>query len=358
MLLLELARTMDRSALHLEVAYVLPHKKALVEGLRDAGVHVHLLGNGRPGSWLRPLRQLLVNGSYDIVHSHAPVIGSAARMLAPRGTVLAHTEHNVWGRYRLPTRWANALTIHRNVVVWAVSRGVADSIRPWVRARSGPRVEVMLHGIAPESIARGGDARHEARRRLGLPEDHCVIGTVGNLAPKKDHEMMLRAFREFLRLYPDAHLVIVGTGPRETQLRGYAESLGLSGHVLFTGMREDVPELLAGFDLFAMSSQHEGLSIALVEALAAGLPVVATRVGGIPELITHEEHGLLVPAHDHRGLADALHRVARDATLRRQLSEAGILRASEFGIQDAANTLSREYERLSNSYRQGMVSTA
>jgi glycosyltransferase involved in cell wall biosynthesis len=358
MLLLELARTMDPAAVHLEVAYVLPHKNALVTALRDAGVVVHLLGDGRPVSWLLPLRRLLATGRYDVVHTHAPVIASAARILASGGTVLAHTEHNVWGRYRLPTRWANALTIHRNTVVWAVSRGVASSIRPWIGGSSRTRVEVMLHGIAPSSIAHGPEARTEARRRLDLPTDAYVVGTVGNLTLKKDHETLLRAFRSFASRHHEAHLVIIGTGPRAAQLQAYAASLGLAPRVHFTGMREDVPELLAGFDVFAMSSLHEGLSIALVEALAAGLPIVATRVGGIPELVIDGEHGLLVPARDDRALASAIERLSTDASLRERFATSAFDRAAEFGIQKAADTLTAEYAELSTTPRAQAVSTS
>jgi glycosyltransferase involved in cell wall biosynthesis len=358
MLLLELARTMDPTAVHLELAYVLPHKNALVPALEDAGVVVHLLGNGGPVSWLRPLRRLLVSGHYDVVHTHAPVIASAARLLACPETVLAHTEHNVWGRYRLPTRWANALTIHRNTVVWAVSRGVASSIRPWIGGPSRTHVEVMLHGITPSSIAHGPHAREEARRRLGLPDGAYVVGTVGNLTVKKDHETLLRAFRVFCARHDEAHLVIVGTGSRAAQLQGYAASLGLSHRVHFTGMREDVPQLLAGFDVFAMSSLHEGLSIALVEALAAGLPIVATRVGGIPELVVDGQHGLLVPARDDRALASAIERLSTDQALRERFSKAAVNRAAAFGIQNAATTLTAEYTRLSSGPRAEAVTTS
>lgn len=349
MLLVELARALEHTV-DVDVAYVLPHKDALVQEIRTAGAGVHCLGNGRRGSWVMPLRQLLRSGRYDVVHTHSPAVAAVARLLIGAEVPMVHTEHNMWGRYRPVTRWANAATIHRNDVVWPVSQGVAGSIRPWFTTGGRPRCEVMLHGIAPRVLPRGAQARSEARSRLGLEDDAYVVGTVGNLTPKKDHETMLRAFRSFSKDRPRARLVIVGAGPRESHLRKYAREQGVSERVLFTGVREDVPVLLTGFDLFAMSSQHEGLSIALIEALAAGLPVVATRVGGIPELVVDEVHGLLVSAGDDAGMSRALTQLADDPALYAAFSDAGASRAAEFGIQRAADTLAAEYAALADGH--------
>ena len=341
MLLVELAQAINQQRVELEVGYVLPHKDALVAPLEGAGVRVFCLG--ADGPWLPALWRRLVRGRYDVIHSHAPVVGAAARLLAPRGTHLAHTEHNMWGRYRRATRWANAATIHRNDVVWPVSQGVAGSIRPWFGSAGRPRVEVMLHGIAPGGIANGPAARAEARRRLQLAPDALVVGVVGNLTPKKDHETLIRAFALMTDDQPEARLVIIGGGPREQHLRACGRQYGVAAKLVLTGVRDDVSQLLAGFDLFAMSSLHEGLSIALIEALAAGLPIVATRVGGIPELIVDGRHGLLVPPRDPVAFCSAMSRVLGDDALRTAMVAAAKSRATEFGVQNAADTLQESY---------------
>ncbi len=344
MLLVSLAKSMDPAKVHLDVGYVLPHKDALVGSLRDAGARVHCLGPG--SSWPVRLRRLMAEQRFDVIHSHAPVVGATARLLAPRGSTLVHTEHNVWGRYRRPTRWANAATIHRNSAVWAVSEGVAQSIQPWVGGREGTEVTVMLHGVDPGQARRGSEARVAGLARLGLTSGPFTVGTVGNLTPKKDHDTMLRALVRLREQRPDARLVIIGTGPREEHLRRLARQLRIEDAVTLTGIRDDVPELLPAFDLFAMSSLHEGLSIALVEALAAGLPVVATRVGGIPEVIGHEENGLLVRPSDERALAAAMSLIEGDELLRRRFVAAAPGRAEKFGIQPAADALTGHYIRL------------
>ncbi len=274
------------------------------------------------------------------------MVGAAARLLARGDAVVLHTEHNVWGRYRLATRWLNAATIRRNRVVWAVSEGVARSIRPWGPRRGRPKVEVMLHGIRPDSIPSGDRARAEGRRRLGLDPSAYVIGTVGNLTPKKDHDTLLHAFREFRHRRPDAHLVIVGSGPREAHLRSLADDLGVTRALTLTGIRDDVPLLLPAFDQFVMSSLHEGLSIAVIEAMAAGLPTVVTSVGGLPELVTDGREGLLVKPRHPLAMSRAWLVLAQDEELRDRCAAAARRRAVDFDIQTAADRLAAAYREL------------
>ena len=341
MLLLGLARAMDRHGIEVEVAYRLPHKDSLVPALEAAGVPTHCLADGRLG-WLVELRRLLASGHYDVVHTHAPLIGAAARIAAPRGLTVVHTEHNTWDRYHWATRLVNKVTLGRNLIVWGVSSQVAQSIRP-MRGFRRPQVAVMLHGVDGASVRRGDQARASARTELGLDETTFVFGTVGNLAPKKDHSTMLRAFAIARSTLPEAQLIIVGTGPREATLRALASSLGISQAVVFTGMRDDVQDLLPAFDLFVLSSLHEGLSIAIIEALAAGVPVVSTGVGGIPELISDGENGVLVQPRNESELARAMVRAASDPELRTRLAAAGLKTAAKFGIQSAADVLADYY---------------
>lgn len=341
MLLVALARAMDRTGIEIEVAYQLPHKTALVEPLEESGIPVHLLRGGR--AWPLGLNRLLRTGRYDVVHSHAPLVGAVARLLVPSSTVMLHTEHNTWSRYHPATRLVNAATLGRNERVWAVSSQVAESIRPW---RRGTTVEVMLHGVSADTVHRGGVARRTARRSLGVPGKTILYGTVGNLAPKKDQGTMIHAFSQVAATLPTAQLAIIGTGPRLAELQALVSRLGLDSRVRFLGMRDDVPELLPALDVFVMSSIHEGLSIAVIEALAAGVPVVSTRVGGIVQLITHEEQGLLVSPKDVEALRDAMVRLATDESLRRRLIAAGDRRAADFGIEPAAETLSAHYRQV------------
>ncbi|MFJ3793669.1 glycosyltransferase [Kitasatospora sp. NPDC090091] len=357
-LLLNCARHADTSRYEIEVAYVLPWKDALAPALTEAGVRVHCLGapgggaaTGTPGRadprWPLRLRRLLAARRYGLVHTHMPVPAAAARLLAPTAGSprLVHTEHNVWDRYRTATRWANALTYRRNDAVIAVSHAVERGI-PAARRRPGAWVTVVHHGPDLSGAPEGPAARADARTELGLPQDALVVGTVGNLTPKKDQFTLLAAHAELHRHHPGARLVLIGSGPLEGQLRTRAAELGVADSVLFAGSRSDVPALLPGLDVFTLSSRQEGLPVALMEAMTSGLPSVVTRVGGMPEVLDDGEQGLLVPPGDPAALAAALGRLAGDPPLRERLGAAARERAERFDVAGAQRAVEAVYEQV------------
>jgi len=343
-LLVSLARHLDGSSFELEVAYVLPWKDALVTELEHLGVPVHCLGGSRAFDmrWVSGLRRLVGGGRFDLVHSHMPYVALGARTL--RRPPIVHTEHNTWRTYRASTRWANRLTYPRNAAVIAVSHAVAVSIRPPPFVRTWPPVYVIHHGadlsangpLTPESRAR-------ARRALGLREGALVIGNVGNLTAKKDHRTLLEAAARTASHHDEIQVVLIGAGPRERAVRDDARSLGLIDRVVFAGSRDDVAQLLPAFDVFALSSRNEGLPISLLEAMTAGVPCVATSVGGVPEVIDNGNQGLLVPPGDAVALADALNTLLRAPELRNAISARAAQTARRFDITAAARRTEAVY---------------
>jgi glycosyltransferase involved in cell wall biosynthesis len=161
----------------------------------------------------------------------------------------------------------------------------------------------------------------------GSAAERCRLVTVGRLQAPKDTLTLVRALAELPRGVCEA--VIVGDGPDRTTVENEVRRLGLESVVQLAGERNDVPELLAASDVFVLSSRSEGLPLSILEAMAAGLPVVATSVGGVSELVVEEETGLLVPPGDPQALAGAIERLLGDSTLRRRLGGAGRLRAEQ-----------------------------
>ncbi|MGN6242367.1 MAG: glycosyltransferase [Motilibacteraceae bacterium] len=335
------AGLLDPHRYQVEVAYTLGRKDALVPRLRADGVTVHALGDGRVPLWPQRLERLLARERYDLVHTHAPVPASAARLVVPRRSVVVHTEHNMWDRYRSATRWANATTYKRNDAVIAVSTSVAESIDR-NRVRAGSPLHVLRHGIDVRAVAHGADARGQARKLLGLPVDAPVIGCVANFTPKKDHATLVRAHATV----PDAHLVLVGLGPLEADLRSQVAELGTQDRVHFLGMRDDVPALLAAFDVFCLSSRFEGLPLSLQEAMAAGAAPVVTSAGGMPELVADGVNGLIVEPGATAQLSDALSRVLADENLRQRLGEAAREASQDFSLDQTVRELERIYDGL------------
>jgi glycosyltransferase involved in cell wall biosynthesis len=339
---------LDHERFEYHVAYLLPKKDALVKELEDAGVRTHLLDGERGLRWVGGLRRLVDDLGIDLVHSHSPVAASAARVvLRRRGPRMVYTEHNVWERYHPLTAWANALTFARNDRVFAVSDHVRASIR-YSRALSGrrmPPVETLYHGIDQDSI-QGWAARNGIREELGIAADAPVVGTVANFKQHKRLDHLLLAAERVRRDVPGVRFVLVGQGPLEGDLRRLATERGLDDTVIFTGFREDAPRVASTFDVFALASEHEGLSIALIEALALGKPCVVPRVGGLAEVIEDGKQGLLVPPGDIASLSEGIVRLLSDPELRARMGEAGRARAQVFDIRRSVARMETVYGDL------------
>jgi glycosyltransferase involved in cell wall biosynthesis len=344
-LLVSCARQLSGETFDVDVAYVLPWKDALVHELESLGHAVHCLGGRFEGDprWVWRLRRLAAERHYDIVHTHMPLPAVAARLVLPRsGLRIVHTEHNVWPRYRRLTRWSNAATYGRNDAVIAVSDAVAASIA----ARYAARVRVVHHGIDASQFESGPDARAEARRILDLDDNAFVVGTVANLTPKKDQRTLLDAFAQLRSRLTGTVLVLVGTGPLEQELRSHARTLGVDRSVRFAGSRGDVPLLLPGFDVFALSSLAEGLPISMLEAMASCVPVVATTVGGIPEVVTDGVEGMLVEPGHPAELAEAFEKLSVDPELRARMGRDGRRKAATMTIASAQREIESVYLQM------------
>ena len=276
---------------------------------------------------LRGIAATLRARGVDVVHSHEftmGVYGAAAARMTSRPHVL--TMHG--GRYyagRLQRRVALGLAARVSHAVVGVSSSAARDLRETLRLRPDA-VQVIANGVPP----REGD-RTALRRELALADDELLLVAVGNLYPVKGHAVLLRALAALHAAQPDLRwrLAIAGRGGEEASLRELAATSGIEARVHLLGYRADVGDILAAADVYTMPSLSEGLPLALLEAMAAALPVVASATGGIPEAARAGEEALLVPPGDPAALSDALGRLVRDAELRRGLGAAAAKRARE-----------------------------
>jgi glycosyltransferase involved in cell wall biosynthesis len=313
---------LDRVRYDYQLAYLLPWKDALVPAFRKAGIPVHCLGWDGPLGLKTAGRlvQLLRRERIDLVHAHLPWASILARAVRARAGVrwLVYTEHNVPERYRLPTRVVNALTYRANDAVIAVSSQVAARLRPYVR-HGRPHVVTVPNAVDVQALERSVRARETVCREFGLPDDVRLVVNVGNLVPKKGHRVLLAAARHVADRVPAVRFLVVGSGPLAEDLATLARRSGLDGQVVFTGLRDDATALIGAADVFVLSSLHEGLPVALLEAMALGRAVVATRVGGVPEVVAHGETGVLVEPGDPQALAASILQLLHDDRLRDRL---------------------------------------
>jgi sugar transferase (PEP-CTERM/EpsH1 system associated) len=306
---------------------------------RRRGVDVRVVG--RLTGLLRRLRP-------DVVHSRnwAAFDAVVAARFAGVPTVV-HSEH---GREITDPEGRNGRRNRiRRVLSPLVTRFVAVSrdLEGWLVNRVGiPRRKVLTiqNGVDVDRFT--PDSRDKARRALGVSPDTVVIGTVGRLDPVKDQVSLIEAFAPLARQHPNLVAVLVGDGPHRGVVADRVSNLGISDRVRLLGRRMDVPVLLAGFDVFVLPSIAEGMSNTVLEAMAAGVPVVATRVGGSPEMVEDGVTGLLVPVGARRELADALGVYAADSHLRALHGKAGRARAVE---QFSLGRMIQSYRHMYNS---------
>jgi glycosyltransferase involved in cell wall biosynthesis len=215
------------------------------------------------------------------------------------------------------------------------------------------KTKVVRNGRNIEKYA-GGNATPALFDSLDLNSDVPIVGTVGRLIERKGHYDLLKAWSSISTSYPDAQLVIVGDGPEAKSLHKYASELGCDCSVCFAGRRSDIPDLLDAMDVFVFPSHYEGLPGALLEAMIAGLPVVATPVDGNSELIENRVTGLFVPPHDSKALADCVTELLSDSELQRTLASA----ASDYVQEEfSIETMVSEFEVLYDDCSSVDVST-
>jgi len=211
----------------------------------------------------------------------------------------------------------------------------------------------VVHGVdlsrSDSLIARRAEVRDRVRSELGLRDGELLFMTVANLRPEKGYDVLLTAARSIADNGLPVRFAAVGRGPLSTSLRARHVELALGEQFQFLGQRDDVLQLLAGADAFVLASLHEGLPVALMEATSVGLPIVASSVGGVPQILEDGVDALLVPPGDPGSLADAMKRLASDPELRARLGRQAKLRSSMFDIAEANRAVGDIYLRVARA---------
>jgi glycosyltransferase involved in cell wall biosynthesis len=277
---------------------------------------------------LRRLRELCRQRRFDVVHTHSGKAGVLGRIAAHRAGVprIVHTYHGFpFHEFQSPLRRAVYVAIERRVarltdVVLAVGGGVAtEALR---RGLANPTtIRTITPVVGTRVVPKTTETMLAARARLGLPSSARVVGTVGRIDFQKAPEHLVSAVSALRN--SDVVAVWVGSGPKRDEVATLVRDHDLTDRVVLLGQRDDVADLLPGFDVFVMSSRYEGLPCAVVEAMRCGLPVVATAVNSVPELVIPGETGLLVPPARPDLLADALDAVFDDPDLADRLTRNG-----------------------------------
>ena len=317
--------------------------------IEESGARVLRIGKKRgltPGIIPR-VKRILIEIDATIVHTHQVgalfYAGPAARLAGV--PVIVHTEH---GKHfdRGRTRWLGRIASLSAQRYFCVSTDIADAV---IRKKVAParKVIVVSNGIDTARFAEPGDAAG-LRRQLGIPASAAVIGTVANLREVKRQDVLIRGFArlgEFRGSKP--HLLLVGDGELRSELTRLAASLGVGDRVHFAGAQSNPEQFLHVMDVFALTSRSEGMPLSVLEAEAAGLPIVASRVGGLPEIVEDGRTGLLFDPGDDAALARCFEQLLTDSTRTMEMGRAAqaAVRA-KYDVSVMAGTYERHYRGL------------
>ena len=291
------------------------------------------------------LRNKLRDAGIDVVHTHAWGGGLIGRFAARYARVPVIVGH-VHGIYNYVSRFH--LFIDSVLVRWSTATiCCSQAARNFMltRQRVPPsKVVVVYNGIDLSPFGPcAPDDRARLRRKVGVKPDDLVIGSVGHLEGHKGHRHLINAFRRILETNPHARLLLVGGGRLRANLEKLTKSLGVERRVTFAGVRRDVPRLLSLMDLFVLPSLNEALGLAVIEAMASGVPVVASDVGGIPEVVKHRRTGLLVQPGSPSALADAILELLNAPATATRMRDAALADCQRFSVENMVSQVAELY---------------
>jgi len=289
----------------------------------------------------RRLRQLEPGCSYSWLFEANVIAAPAARLARLSRTCCSIRNLSDWKTWPQTRAWwyhrADWLSARLVATIVANSQTVASDYARWARIDANT-IRVIANGVDVDRLFAAPTA--PVRDELGIPPDGAVVLTVGRLAPEKNQAMLVRSFHQLLTRLPSAHLVVVGHGEKEHELRDLVSALGCQEQVHMVGKAHDTASYYRAADVFGLTSRIEGMPNVVLEAQAFGLPVVTTRCGGAVEIVVHNRTGVVVDTHDENAFTQALLRLLTDRELRTAMGGAGAARVrAEFSVEAMAAAL-------------------
>ena len=320
------------------------------EFVRNLGVPLYFLGKQSKATvgLIQKLSALFREYRPTVVHMHLRGLTYTYPLLLKYKTpVQVYTVHNLaW--YDRGTRFQKLVTTlaFRYRIGRVTPVAIAERVRTSIQQVFGyANPPLIPNGIAVEEFHLSPEVRLQWRQAQGIEADAIVVAHIGRFSRQKNHELLVRAFARIKPSQP-LYLLLVGDGELRPSIENLVNELNPSGKVRFLGIRSDIPEILNASDIFVLSSRWEGNPMSVMEAMAAGLPVVATEVGGVPELVLHGATGLLVPNEDEQALSQALHTLIAEPDLRATMA----VQARQVALERFdARQMTRAYESLYES---------
>jgi len=295
------------------------------------------------------VRAAVARGRYDIVHTHlihGDLYGIAAARSAGLRRIIS-TKHG-YDNYEKPSRLykLDGFVCRGAQRIITISDALQDYVHK-VEKIPKSRMTTVYYGIETDRMLAQAEAAPFDRAAHGLAPDDFLIATVGRLVPVKGHPALFQALQGVINVHPQARLLVIGDGPLRAELEGRVQELDIADNVQFLGFRTDVPGILRACDLACYPTHGEGFGLGVVEALLQETPVIASRVMAIPELVYHEQTGLLVPPRNPNALRDAILKLIEDPDMRQDMAHRGRQMVLEnFTVDVMADRTERIYRNM------------
>lgn len=326
MLMLNIVKNIDRERFDIVVC-CLGQEGATGRQIKDYGVEVISFNSRRLGGLNIPLllrlKDFIRERRFDAVHTHmyhANLYGRVAAWMAGVPTIFSSV-HNIYQRRKRHRMLINRLLAKITKKIIVGTTAVKEDVKRYDHVPE-KKIEIIPYGIDTELFTEEHE-RSKIRENIGLNPVDFVVGNVARLEKAKGQEFLIKAIRLLKDKGLSVKCLIVGSGTLEGELKDMVGRLGIESDVIFLGTRQDLPQLFSAMDVFVFPSLWEGLPLSLLSAMAAGLPVITTYVGGIKDIIVDGRNGIVIPISDPLAIADAIEKTFKETELRRRLSEYG-----------------------------------
>lgn len=345
LLLLNYLKNAKNGQYDFSVAY-LKGNSGLLKSYQEAGITLYPLPLMSRNIFIRiyKLYKIIKSEKFDILHNHlihSIIIGRILGWIC-RVRVILSTEHNLfeWGASGYLIKFIYKITNRADDAIIAISEAVKQSFVRHTRIKPD-RISVIYNGIGLREF------RDDSRKVTKFKEHYPVIGCVSRLHPVKGQRYLIEAISSIIDEYPELMLVLVGGGDSREELVQLSNKLGVIKHVSFEGPQENIAGYLHAFDIFVLPSIQEGLSISLIEALAAGKNIIASDIGGIPEVVENMKEGILVPVKDSLAIADGIKKILLNKELAISFRENALAKAeTTFDINQMIKAIDKLYSDL------------
>ena len=345
----------DREKYEFYCIYFYHRPDGIQEELEALGIQLYFFPSTNLGIFnqVKKVREFVVEKQIDIIHAHLPWAGILSRLVGRKIAVpIVYTEHNTWDRYNLISYWGNRLTFKQQDAAIAVSHEVAlsmqlNSIIDPLKIPSRLQLYAIPNGVNVSEFKKERGLGNRVREGLGIPDNAFVIGKVAVFRSQKRLLLWVEQALEILKVAPETHFLLVGDGEWRRKIIEQIEASGKKEHFHWVGVQKEVVPYLSAMDLYMSSSEFEGLPIAMLEAMACEVPVVATRAGGIGEVVSHGVEGFLCEVADYQQLAPLALQLIQDRELHQQFAEAARKRVEEhFSMPRMVREIEGVYERV------------